>query len=59
MSTSKTAQRRRRQAKMGYKHMDPLDRPHYTKVDADTSSKRLSAIIARQKALQARKGAKK
>ena len=59
MSVARTARRRRKQAKMGFKHMAPLKRPHYPAgVDAATSARREFAFRERQKRIAARKGRK-
>lgn len=49
MCTASTAKRRRRQAANGYKHMSPLKRPHYSKIDAGKSARRLAERIATER----------
>jgi len=44
-----TAKRRRRQAKMGYRHIHKAKRPHYKRVDAATSAARLRAQIVAER----------
>jgi len=55
MCTAQTAKRRRRQAANGFRHMAPLKRPHYSKVDAGKAARREAEKIAKIKLMQSRK----
>lgn len=39
MSVARTARRRRAQAKKGYRHIAPMDRPHYRAKSAEKSTR--------------------
>ncbi len=45
MSVCSTAKRRRAQAKNGYRHLAPKQRPVYKKMDNETSARRLRRLI--------------
>lgn len=47
--SQQAAKRRRTQAANGYKHLPPLRRPCYTKVDAQKSARRLERRIATER----------
>lgn len=55
MCIARTARRRRKQAANGYRHMSPLKRPHYKKVDAAKSAKRLRDRIEKEKRMKMKK----
>ena len=55
MCTASTAKRRRRQAVNGYKHLGPLKRPKYSKMDAGKSARREAAKVQKIKLMQTRK----
>lgn len=61
MTVAATAKRRRRQAAMGFTHLAPKQRPHYKKLSAETSARRLADRIAteRRMAQGKRKGGSK
>lgn len=62
MSTTSTAKRRRRQAKLGFKGLRTIygDRhaPRYKSKSAETLNKREAQLREKQKAMQGRKGKK-
>lgn len=47
--SQQAAKRRRTQAKMGHKHLAPMDRPNYKKRDAVSSAARLARLIATER----------
>lgn len=47
MSVARTAARRRKQAKMGYKHLAKQDRPHYRRTPKAKAGARMKAALAR------------
>lgn len=49
MCVAATAKRRRAQAKMGYTHMAPQDRPHYKRRSKEVASRHLQELIARER----------
>lgn len=55
MSVARTARRRRKQAVLKYKHLPPLRRPKYKKVDAGKAARRELAKVSKIKAMQQRK----
>lgn len=55
---ARTARRRRKQAANAYRHMSKQTRPHYSKVSAEKSARRLSRVINKKKAMEQRKGQK-
>ena len=55
MSGQQAAKRRRSQAKNGYAHMPPAVRPHYKKIAAAASARRLAAFLEKQKRMMAGK----
>jgi hypothetical protein len=56
MSVARTARRRRKQAAQGFKHMDPMRRPHYKKpMTAEVSARREAAYRERQRKFKGRK----
>lgn len=59
MTVAATAKRRRRQAKMGFTHLAPQQRPRYKMADKVAAAARLAATVARERERQVRKGAKK
>jgi hypothetical protein len=59
MSVCQTAIRRRRQALNGQAQLSPRQRPHYKRLDAGTSKKRLERAIQRERDMAQRKGRKK
>ena len=50
--SQKAAIRRRKQAANNFMHMAPLDRPHYTKVSAAKSARKLAAKIEKERRMQ-------
>jgi hypothetical protein len=52
MCGQKAAIRRRKQAAKNYAHMAPMDRPHYTKMSAAKSARRLAKKIATERRMQ-------
>lgn len=58
MCVARTARRRRKQARQGYKHLAKLGRPIYSKPSPGKMSRRLANLIEKQKRIQARKGVK-
>lgn len=44
--------RRYRQAANGFKHLAPKQRPNYRKRDAETSKRRLDALIAKEQRIR-------
>lgn len=50
--SQKAAIRRRKQAAKNYAHMAPMDRPHYTKMSAAKSARRLAKKIATERRMQ-------
>lgn len=50
--SQKAAIRRRKQAAKNYAHMAPMDRPHYTKVSAAKSARKLAKKIATERRMQ-------
>lgn len=57
--SQKAAIRRRKQAANNYMHMAPKDRPHYTKISASKSARRLLKKIATERRIaQGGKGKK-
>lgn len=58
--SQKAAIRRRKQAAKNYAHMAPMDRPHYAKMSAAKSARRLARKIATERRIaQGGKKAKK
>ena len=55
MCIARTARRRRKQAANGYKHMAPLRRPHYLKMDAGKAQRREHRKVEKIKLMQSRK----
>ncbi len=56
MSAARTARRRRKQAKQGFTHMDPMKRPLYkAPADATTSARREAAFRERARKMAGRK----
>lgn len=53
------AKRRRRQAKMGYRHLAKLGRPIYSKKSESKAAAQLRRVIEKQRIMAARKGASK
>lgn len=53
-----TAKRRRKQAKMDYKHMAPMRRPKYPRHSVEVYDRREAALRERRQTMQARKGRK-
>ena len=58
MCTSATARRRRRQAAIGYRHLDRMRRPKHRRKSAEKAKRHLEALVARERAYNQRKGAK-
>lgn len=56
MSTCATANRRRRQAVNGYRHLGPLVRPVYKKKSLQKSQRRLAQVIEMERRMQQNKG---
>ncbi len=57
--SQKAAIRRRKQAAKNFMHMAPMDRPHYTKISASKSARRLAKKIATERRIaQGGKGKK-
>ena len=54
-----TAKRRRRQAKMGYKHLAPRQRPHYKTHTSEVWDRLNAKAKERNQQMQARKARKK
>lgn len=52
MGQARVNARRRRQAKLGYTHLAPQQRPNYKKVDAATSARRLIALIDKERRIK-------
>lgn len=59
MSGIQAAKRRRRQAKIGYRHLAKLGRPIYKKKSASKAARQLQRVIAKQTLMQQRKGQKR
>lgn len=55
--SQKAAIRRRKQAAKNYMHMAPLDRPHYAKMSAAKSARKLQRKIETERRMQ-KKGCK-
>jgi len=55
MCVARTARRRRKQAVNQYKHLSPLRRPHYNKVDKDKSARREASKVANLKRMSQKK----
>ena len=55
MCVAQTAKRRRRQAAIGYKHMSPMRRPHYNKVDPGKSARLLAERIETERRMRQKK----
>lgn len=55
MCTASTAKRRRRQAVNNYKHLAPLRRPKFNKVDAGKSQRRELRKIETEKKMRMKK----
>jgi hypothetical protein len=55
MCVARTARRKRKQAANGYRHLAPLRRPKFSKVDAGKSRRRELAKVEKIKAMQQRK----
>lgn len=55
MCVARTARRRRKQAVKKFKHLPPLRRPKYTKMDAGKSARREAAKVANIKRMQQKK----
>ena len=52
MGQARVNARRRRQAKNGYTHLSAPQRPHYKKMDAATSARRLAALIDKERRIK-------
>lgn len=57
--SQQAAKRRRAQAKNGFRHIDKMRRPIYSKISKEKSSRRLARLIAGERARQGRKSSKK
>jgi len=57
MGQARVNARRRSQAASGFKNLAPKQRPHYKKMDAATSARRLQALIVRERRIK--QGSKK
>lgn len=55
MCIAATAKRRRRQSVNGYRHISPLRRPHYNKVDPGKSARREATKVANLKRMSQKK----
>lgn len=55
MTVASTAKRRRRQAANGYRHLAPLRRPKYSKIDAGKSRRRELQKIEKEKQMRMKK----
>lgn len=51
-----TAKRRRSQARNGYRHLHKTQRPVYSKVDKETSQKRLRRLIETERRIKTKGG---
>lgn len=57
--SQQAAKRRRAQAKGGYKHMSPMQRPHYKVRSAAAARRHLEALVAKENRIRQGKGKKK
>lgn len=59
MTVTATAKRRRKQARNDYRHMAPMDRPHYPRHAEEVLNRRAQLAAERRKMIATRKGASK